>query len=63
MRYIPTVIADTMTLFNPKELAELLKEFIVKLPPDRLVRPKLECIKDFVHSDIFRWRGKDMEFF
>ncbi|XP_071827704.1 dedicator of cytokinesis protein 1-like isoform X3 [Apostichopus japonicus] len=56
MRYIPTVISDTMFLFSRKELAELLKEFIIKLPPDRLVRPKLECIRDFVHSDIFRWR-------
>ncbi|XP_071494855.1 dedicator of cytokinesis protein 1-like [Diadema antillarum] len=56
MRFLPHIIQDMMTQFNPKELAIHLKEFILNLPPDRLVKQKLECLRDFVQSDIFQVR-------
>eukprot|EP00057_Strongylocentrotus_purpuratus_P006618 XP_011661092.1 PREDICTED: dedicator of cytokinesis protein 1 isoform X2 [Strongylocentrotus purpuratus] len=56
MRFLPHIIQDTMQQFNPKELAIHLKEFILNLPPDRLVKQKLECLRDFVQSEIFKVR-------
>ena len=58
MKYIPSVITDTMTQFSPVELSQLLKEFLQALPPERLVKQKLDCIKDLVHSDIYKKKGK-----
>ena len=58
MRFLPHIIQDTMAQFTPKELAIHLKEFILNLPPDRLVKQKLECLRDFVQSDIFTVRGR-----
>ena len=57
MKYIPSVITDTMTQINPIELSQLLKEFVQALPAERLVKQKLECIKDLVFSDIYKKRG------
>eukprot|EP00058_Branchiostoma_floridae_P022855 XP_002608345.1 hypothetical protein BRAFLDRAFT_91300 [Branchiostoma floridae] len=54
LRYVPTVIPDVITVFDPKELSLLLKDFINNIPPDRLVKQKVQCMNNIVHSDLFR---------
>ena len=57
MKYLPSVLTDTLEMLEPKELAILVKEFLVSLPPDRLVKQKMDCIKDIVRGELFRRRG------
>ncbi|XP_033633193.1 dedicator of cytokinesis protein 1-like isoform X1 [Asterias rubens] len=56
MKYLPSVLTDTLEMLEPKELAILVKEFLVSLPPDRLVKQKMDCIKDIVRGELFRRR-------
>ncbi|XP_022091656.1 dedicator of cytokinesis protein 1-like isoform X3 [Acanthaster planci] len=56
MKYLPSTLTDTMTMLEPEELAALVKEFLVSLPPERLVKQKLDCIRDVVHSELFKLR-------
>uniref|UniRef100_A0A8D3CAS1 Dedicator of cytokinesis 1 n=1 Tax=Scophthalmus maximus TaxID=52904 RepID=A0A8D3CAS1_SCOMX len=53
LKYIPTIVNDVKLVFDPKELSKLFTEFIVKVPPGRLVKQKLDCLIDIVHSDLF----------
>ncbi|GAA6076330.1 dedicator of cytokinesis protein 1 isoform X1, partial [Tachysurus ichikawai] len=36
---------------------KLFSEFILKVPPGRLVKQKLYCMIDIVHSDLFTQHG------
>ncbi|KAI3365152.1 hypothetical protein L3Q82_010252 [Scortum barcoo] len=53
LKYIPTIVNDVKLVFDPKELSKLFTEFIQKVPPGRLVKQKLDCLIDIVHSDLF----------
>ncbi|MBN3290076.1 DOCK1 protein, partial [Polypterus senegalus] len=53
LKYVPTIVNDVKLVFDPKELSKLFTEFILKVPPGRLVRQKLYCLIDIVHSDLF----------
>uniref|UniRef100_A0A8C5FKQ4 Dedicator of cytokinesis 1 n=1 Tax=Gadus morhua TaxID=8049 RepID=A0A8C5FKQ4_GADMO len=53
LKYIPTIVNDVKLVFDPKELSKLFTEFIQKVPQGRLVKQKLECLIDIVHSDLF----------
>ncbi|XP_068161895.1 dedicator of cytokinesis protein 1 [Antennarius striatus] len=53
LKYIPTIVNDVKLVFDPKELSKLFTKFILKVPPGRLVRQKLDCMIDIVHSDLF----------
>uniref|UniRef100_A0A672ILR0 Dedicator of cytokinesis 1 n=1 Tax=Salarias fasciatus TaxID=181472 RepID=A0A672ILR0_SALFA len=53
LKYIPTIVNDVKLVFDPKELSKLFTEFILKVPPGRLVKQKLDCLIDIVHSDLF----------
>uniref|UniRef100_A0AAR2J1Z3 Dedicator of cytokinesis 1 n=1 Tax=Pygocentrus nattereri TaxID=42514 RepID=A0AAR2J1Z3_PYGNA len=53
LKYVPTIVNDVKLVFDPKELSKLFTEFILKVPPGRLVKQKLYCMIDIVHSDLF----------
>ncbi|TSL04205.1 Dedicator of cytokinesis protein 1 [Bagarius yarrelli] len=53
LKYVPTIVNDVKMVFDPKELSKLFSEFILKVPPGRLVKQKLYCMIDIVHSDLF----------
>ncbi|KAJ8404831.1 hypothetical protein AAFF_G00332180 [Aldrovandia affinis] len=58
LKYIPTIVNDVKLVFDPKELSKLFTEFILKVPLGRLVKQKLHCMIDIVHSDLFTHHGK-----
>uniref|UniRef100_A0A4W4HM09 Dedicator of cytokinesis 1 n=1 Tax=Electrophorus electricus TaxID=8005 RepID=A0A4W4HM09_ELEEL len=53
LKYVPTIVNDVKLVFDPKELSKLFTEFILKVPTGRLVKQKLHCMIDIVHSDLF----------
>ncbi|XP_058882191.1 dedicator of cytokinesis protein 1 isoform X1 [Acipenser ruthenus] len=53
LKYLPTIVNDVKLVFDPKELSKLFTEFILKVPQGRLLRQKLHCLIDIVHSDLF----------
>ncbi|XP_016123436.1 dedicator of cytokinesis protein 1-like, partial [Sinocyclocheilus grahami] len=53
LKYVPTIVNDLKLVFDPKELSKLFSEFILKVPLGRLVKQKLNCMIDIVHSDLF----------
>ncbi|XP_018616629.1 dedicator of cytokinesis protein 1 isoform X2 [Scleropages formosus] len=53
LKYLPTIVNDVKLVFDPKELSKLFTEFILKVPLGRLVKQKLYCMIDIVHSDLF----------
>ncbi|XP_073773974.1 dedicator of cytokinesis protein 1 isoform X3 [Danio rerio] len=53
LKYVPTIVNDLKLVFDPKELSKLFSEFILKVPLGRLVKQKLHCMIDIVHSDLF----------
>ncbi|KAF3853752.1 hypothetical protein F7725_014440 [Dissostichus mawsoni] len=53
LKYVPTIVNDVKLVFDPKELSKLFTEFILKVPLGRLVKQKLDCLIDIVHSDLF----------
>uniref|UniRef100_A0A8C5I479 Dedicator of cytokinesis 1 n=1 Tax=Gouania willdenowi TaxID=441366 RepID=A0A8C5I479_GOUWI len=53
LKYIPTIVNDVKMVFDSKELSKLFTEFILKVPLGRLVKQKLDCLIDIVHSDLF----------
>uniref|UniRef100_A0A8C2KNU5 Dedicator of cytokinesis 1 n=1 Tax=Cyprinus carpio TaxID=7962 RepID=A0A8C2KNU5_CYPCA len=57
LKYVPTIVNDLKLVFDPKELSKLFSEFILKVPLGRLVKQKLNCMIDVVHSDLFTQHG------
>ncbi|XP_070539835.1 dedicator of cytokinesis protein 1-like isoform X2 [Ptychodera flava] len=53
MKSLPIIVPVVLEVFDHKDLSILLKEFIENIPPDRLVRQKMICIDDLVHSKLF----------
>ncbi|XP_066549905.1 dedicator of cytokinesis protein 1 isoform X2 [Amia ocellicauda] len=53
LKYVPTIVNDVKLVFEPKELSKLFTDFILKVPLGRLVKQKLYCMIDIVHSDLF----------
>ncbi|CAL8347289.1 unnamed protein product [Lota lota] len=54
LKYLPSIINDTQTVFDPVELSVLLTKFIGSIPEAQLVRQKLGCMCKMVESDLFR---------
>ncbi|KAG7491049.1 hypothetical protein JOB18_047986 [Solea senegalensis] len=54
LKYLPSIINDTQTVFDPVELSVLLAKFIESIPDSQLVRQKLGCMCKMVESDLFR---------
>ncbi|KAM9359964.1 dedicator of cytokinesis protein 5 isoform 1-T1 [Symphorus nematophorus] len=54
LKYLPSIINDIQTVFDPVELSVLLSKFIESIPDSQLVRQKLGCMCKMVESDLFR---------
>ncbi|KAM8886809.1 dedicator of cytokinesis protein 5 isoform 2-T2 [Spinachia spinachia] len=54
LKYLPSIINDIQTVFDPVELSVLLAKFIESIPDLQLVRQKLGCMCKMVESDLFR---------
>uniref|UniRef100_A0A665TXY5 Dedicator of cytokinesis 5 n=1 Tax=Echeneis naucrates TaxID=173247 RepID=A0A665TXY5_ECHNA len=54
LKYLPSIINDIQTVFDPVELSILLAKFIESIPDSQLVRQKLGCMCKMVESDLFR---------
>uniref|UniRef100_A0A672HAH2 Dedicator of cytokinesis 5 n=1 Tax=Salarias fasciatus TaxID=181472 RepID=A0A672HAH2_SALFA len=54
LKYLPSIINDIQTVFDPVELSVLLAKFIESIPDSQLVRQKLSCMCKMVESDLFR---------
>uniref|UniRef100_A0A3B5AFA0 Dedicator of cytokinesis 5 n=1 Tax=Stegastes partitus TaxID=144197 RepID=A0A3B5AFA0_9TELE len=54
LKYLPSIINDIQTVFDPVELSVLLAKFIESIPDSQLVRQKLGCMCKMVESDLFR---------
>ncbi|XP_059821727.1 dedicator of cytokinesis protein 2-like [Hypanus sabinus] len=54
LKYLPTVLQDVAKIFDPVLLSELLLDFIKNLPPDRLVKQKLQSMTAIVNTELFR---------
>lgn len=47
-----------VTCLSVSVCSKLFSEFILKVPPGRLVKQKLYCMIDIVHSDLFTQHGR-----
>ncbi|XP_075881740.1 dedicator of cytokinesis protein 5 [Nelusetta ayraudi] len=54
LKYLPSIINDIQTVFDPVELSVLLTKFIESIPDLQLVRQKVGCMCKMVESDLFR---------
>ncbi|XP_050389742.1 dedicator of cytokinesis protein 1 [Patella vulgata] len=54
LKYISSIVADVITVFDPVELATIMVQFIANVPKDRLARQKMKCIDDLIHTDLFK---------
>uniref|UniRef100_A0A3Q3JZH3 Dedicator of cytokinesis 5 n=1 Tax=Monopterus albus TaxID=43700 RepID=A0A3Q3JZH3_MONAL len=54
LKYLPSIINDIQTVFDPVELSVLLAKFIASIPDSQLMRQKLGCMCKMVESDLFR---------
>ncbi|MEQ2278032.1 Dedicator of cytokinesis protein 5, partial [Xenotaenia resolanae] len=53
LKYLPSIINDIQTVFDPVELSVLLAKFIESIPDLQFVRQKLGCMCKIVESDLF----------
>ncbi|GFR93576.1 dedicator of cytokinesis protein 5 [Elysia marginata] len=53
LKYMPLVIGDVMTVFNPVELSDLLIQFLHNVPPERLTKQKMKCIDQIIQTELF----------
>ncbi|XP_072353782.1 dedicator of cytokinesis protein 2-like [Scyliorhinus torazame] len=54
LKYLPTVLQDVASIFDPNLLSNLLRSFIQNLPPDRLVKQKLQSMTAIVNTELFQ---------
>ncbi|RUS91929.1 hypothetical protein EGW08_000331, partial [Elysia chlorotica] len=53
LKYMPLVIGDVMSVFNPVELSHLLIQFLHNVPPERLTKQKMKCIDQIIQTELF----------
>uniref|UniRef100_A0A3Q2E7W2 Dedicator of cytokinesis 5 n=1 Tax=Cyprinodon variegatus TaxID=28743 RepID=A0A3Q2E7W2_CYPVA len=53
LKYLPSIINDIQTVFDPVELSVLLAKFIESIPDSQFVRQKLGCLCKIIESDLF----------
>uniref|UniRef100_H3BAQ7 Dedicator of cytokinesis 5 n=1 Tax=Latimeria chalumnae TaxID=7897 RepID=H3BAQ7_LATCH len=54
LKYLPGIINDVKTVFDPVELSVLFTKFIQSIPDNQLVRQKLNCMTKIVDSELFK---------
>ncbi|KAE8619097.1 hypothetical protein XENTR_v10009604 [Xenopus tropicalis] len=53
LKYLPGIINDLKTVFDPVELSVLFAKFVQSVPADQLVHQTLTCMSKVVESDLF----------
>ncbi|XP_009892091.1 PREDICTED: dedicator of cytokinesis protein 2-like [Charadrius vociferus] len=54
LKYLPSILEDVFGIFDSSALGALLRDFIGNLPPQRLLKQKLQSLTDIVNSTIFQ---------
>ncbi|XP_055487185.1 dedicator of cytokinesis protein 2-like [Leucoraja erinacea] len=54
LKYLPMILQDVATTFDPVLLSHLLHDFIRSLPPDRLMKQKLQSMTAIVGTQLFK---------
>ncbi|XP_068800109.1 dedicator of cytokinesis protein 2-like isoform X3 [Struthio camelus] len=54
LKYLPSILEDVFGIFDSSVLGGLLRDFIGNLPPQRLLKQKLQSLTDIVNSKIFQ---------
>ncbi|XP_067884811.1 dedicator of cytokinesis protein 2-like isoform X2 [Heterodontus francisci] len=54
LKYLPTVLQDVATIFDPILLSHMLHDFIMNLAPERLVKQKLQSMTAIVNTELFQ---------
>ncbi|KAM9027370.1 dedicator of cytokinesis protein 2-like isoform 2-T2 [Ara ararauna] len=54
LKYLPSILEDVCGILDSSVLGALLRDFIGNLPPQRLLRQKLQSLSDIVHSKAFQ---------
>ncbi|KRZ77503.1 Dedicator of cytokinesis protein 1 [Trichinella papuae] len=54
LKYIPHIVVDVLAVFDARELASMMANFLKNVPRDRLTKQKLMCLQDLVHSELIK---------
>ncbi|KHJ41069.1 hypothetical protein D918_08845 [Trichuris suis] len=54
LKYIPHIVSDVLSVFDQREFASVMANFIRNVPEDRLTKQKLMCLLDFVQSEMIK---------
>ncbi|XP_009328538.1 PREDICTED: dedicator of cytokinesis protein 2-like [Pygoscelis adeliae] len=54
LKSLPSILEDVFGIFDSSALGALLRDFIGNLPPQRLLKQKLQSLTDIVNSKIFQ---------
>ncbi|KRZ33731.1 Dedicator of cytokinesis protein 1 [Trichinella pseudospiralis] len=54
LKYIPHIVVDVLAVFDARELAAMMANFLKNVPRDRLTKQKLMCLQDLVHSELIK---------
>ncbi|XP_062488155.1 dedicator of cytokinesis protein 2-like isoform X2 [Pezoporus occidentalis] len=57
LKFLPSILEDVCGILDSSVLGALLRDFIGNLPPQRLLRHKLQSLSDIVHSKAFQSYG------
>ncbi|PKK17452.1 hypothetical protein A306_00000107, partial [Columba livia] len=54
LKFLPSVLGDVFGILDSSVLGALLRDFIGNLPPQRLLKQKLQSLRDIVTSKVFQ---------
>ncbi|KAM6132363.1 LOW QUALITY PROTEIN: dedicator of cytokinesis protein 2-like [Pterocles gutturalis] len=54
LKYLPSILEDVFGIFDSSVLGVLLQDFIGNLPPQRLLKQKLQSLTDIVNTNVFQ---------
>ncbi|XP_064360000.1 dedicator of cytokinesis protein 2-like [Dromaius novaehollandiae] len=54
LKYLPSILEDVFGILDSSVLGGLLRDFVGNLPPQRLLKQKLQSLTDIVNSKVFQ---------